>query len=79
MLNNPVVEQYRLENKGKFIGTITIAYPNRNDAILLGYSGGVLKPSLIKEIIKHIRKLNKTRLIFYRVKNNRDIRKVYEL
>ena len=80
MLSNPVIEQYRIEKDGAYVGTITLAYPNRSTAIALGFvSSCPLTRGQITELIKHIKKTGRSELIFYREKNGKEVEKRYEI
>jgi len=80
VLTNPVTEQFRIEKNGEYVGSITLAYPNKSTAIVLGLvSSCALTKTQIKALIVHIKKTGRKELIFYRMKNGIEIEKRYTL
>ena len=80
VLNNPVTEQFRLEKAGEYVGSITLAYPNKSTAIVLGLvSSCTLTKAQIKALVEHIKQTGRTELVFYRVKHGKEIEKRYQL
>ena len=80
MLTNQVVEQFRFEKDGIYVGSVTLAYPNKITAIALGLiSNDKITIKQIKSLIEHIKATGRTELMFYRVRLGKDIKKRYQL
>ena len=80
MESEPITENRRIIRNGEVIGTVTIAYPNKTQAIVLGL---VAKDGLgakeLKGILNYVKTQGYKELIFYRIKNGKEIEKRYRL
>lgn len=71
MFSDPVIEQYRLNAvSSRYSGVFTLVYPSPKKCIVLGFvSTQKIKPSHIKQLIKHIKCKGRSELIYYRVQH----------
>ena len=80
MVDDPVVEQFRLKTFGSsYSGVITLAYPSKSLCVAMGLVGTDITPSMLKSLMKHVKSKNRSKLVFYIYQGDTEIKREYEL
>ncbi len=80
MESEVITENRRIIRDTRVIGTVSIAYPNKTDAIILGLvSLAPLSKHELKALFTYIKNKGYTKLTFYRIKNGKEVKKEYKL